>query len=139
MELEYRDPHSSAPEPNHIYPLLEQSVVDGISDNTADRKEEFGDDDLAQYNADWGAAHRLTPDSNFAPNFQELLLICLHANNRADVYFMFLFQDGNLASSALKSSLHCLKFKPITTAPNEAAHADQAASNGHRSTPDEKQ
>jgi hypothetical protein len=137
MELEYRDPHSSAPEPNHIYPLLEQSVIDGISNNAADRKEEFGDDALAQYNADWGAAHRLTPDSNFAPNFQELLLICLHGNNRADVYIMFLFQDGNLASSALKSSLHCLKFKPITTPSNEAAHAGQAASNGHGSTPDE--
>ena len=138
MELEYRDPHSSAPEPNHIYPLLEQSVIDGISDNTADRNEEFGDDALAQYNADWGAAHRLIPDSNFAPNFKELLLICLHGNNRADVYIMFLFQDGNLASSALKSSLHCLKFKPVTTASNDAATA-HADSSGHDSTPDEKQ
>jgi len=33
--------------------------------------------------------------------------------------------------------LHCLKFKPITTPSNEAAHAGQAASNGHGSTPDE--
>ncbi|NQU47145.1 MAG: hypothetical protein HQ519_00720 [Planctomycetes bacterium] len=118
---------------------MEQSVVDGISDNTADRKEEFGDDALAQCNVGWGAAHRLTPDSNFAPNFQERLLICLHGNNRADVYLMFLFQDGNLASSAIKSSLHCLMFKPITTASNEAAHAELAASNGHGSTPDENQ
>ncbi len=115
MELEYRDPHSSAPEPNHIYPLLEQSVVDGISDGKHDSKEEFGEDALAEYNADWGAAHRLTPNSDFAPHHQELLLICLHGNNRADVYLMFLFQDGNSASSALKSALHALKFKPVTS------------------------
>jgi len=139
MELEYRDPHSSAPEPNHIYPLLEQSVVDGISDGKLDSKEEFGENALAEFNADWGAVRRLAPNSDFAPGHQDLLLICLHGNNRADVYIMFLFQDGDAASSALKSALHSLKFKPVTTESTSVESSHSTPSSGHGSTPDENQ
>lgn len=139
MDIEYRDPHSSAPEPNHIYPLLEQSVVDRISDGKTGSKEEFGDDALAEYNADWGAIHRLTPNSDFTPDHQELLLLCLHGNNRADVYVMFLFQDGDAASSALKSALHGLKFKPVTTESTSSESSHSTPSSGHGSTPDENQ
>jgi hypothetical protein len=139
MEVEYRDPHSAAPEPNHIYPLLEQSVVDRVSDGKTGPKEEFGEDALAEYNADWGALHRLTPNPDFDPNHQELLLLCLHGNNRADVYVTFLFQNGKSASSALKGALHSLKFKPVTTESTSAEPHGSTPSSGHGSTPDENQ
>ncbi len=113
IELEYVDPHSAAPEPNHIYPLLHQAIVDAVSRNSSGPSAPLSPEALAQYHADWGMMDLLEPDPEFAPGWDDLILIALHGNHRADAYLAILFRGEARSSPALKTALHSLRFAPL--------------------------
>lgn len=56
LEIDYKDAHSSAPTPNHIFPLLFQTLVNNLADLSNSSTKEYSPIDAKKFfNTDWAA------------------------------------------------------------------------------------
>jgi hypothetical protein len=54
VEIDYEDPHNAAPEPNHLFPMLFQSLISEFSRGGSSPSNEYSPDDArSKFNADW--------------------------------------------------------------------------------------
>lgn len=111
-EVAYEDPHSSTPSPEHIYPLMFLAIVQAISQNPEAPSLTFGEAALGEYEADWGQASVLKPDSRYSELHSSLLLIALHRRSASDAYMAFLYDDYELAKERIAAAKSCLKYLP---------------------------
>ncbi|MCP5367068.1 MAG: hypothetical protein H6906_06100 [Hyphomicrobiales bacterium] len=113
MEIDYNDPHSSAPNPNHIFPLVYGSLVGLLSAGGHSPSREFpAQEARARFNADWASATAFDLDPAVSPDHRYGFLLALHKNARADVYVLFLFSDPAKAKGRIDALLTSLKFRP---------------------------
>lgn len=110
VRVEYEDAHSSTPEAEHLYPLMFQSICDGISRTGTGPGGDLDATGLEPYRADWGGLRRMQPHAEYAPQ-EHLMLLALHGNGRADAYLVFLYDDPDAAREPLKEALRCLRFR----------------------------
>lgn len=99
LEIEYNDPHSSAPNPNHIFPLVFESLTGVFS---AARK---------RFNADWASATTFDVDPDIVPDYRLGFLVAAHKNNKADIYTLFLYNDPELAKKRIDALLTSMVFQ----------------------------
>lgn len=113
MEIAYDDPHSNAPEPNHIFPMLFQTLIGLLSDGKHTPSREYPPEQARSlFNAEWAAAALFDVDPRFNTDHKLALMIALHKTDLADAYVIYLFDDYKGAKPLIDASLGTLKFLP---------------------------
>lgn len=112
VAIDYEDPHNSAPEPNHLFPMLFQSLISNFSDGGNSPSNEYSASDAkVLFNADWAAAAVMDVIDNFSDEYAQVLLLALHKNNASDAYVIILFDDYATVKPEIKTVLSSLRFK----------------------------
>jgi len=113
IRIDYEDPHSAAPDPDHMFPLMFQSIVTQLSDGRHSPTGEYPSAQAREkFNADWAAAAVLDMASGFATEHRQALVIAMHKNARADAYAIFLFDDYEPVKQRINDNLSSLGFLP---------------------------
>lgn len=111
--VDYQDPHSSAPDPNHMFPLMFQSMVTLLSGGGHSPTREYPPDRAkSKFNADWAAAAVFDVSAEFQTNHKQALVIAIHKNQLADAYSVFLFDDYAAVKDRIDGNLAALSFLP---------------------------
>ena len=111
LTIEYQDPHNSAPEPNHIFPMLFSSIVDSLSlDGNSPRHEYSTAVAQKKFNADWAAAAVFDIHPEFSKQYKQALLLAMHKNSKSDAYVIYLFNDYEKTKTAINASMGSLVF-----------------------------
>ena len=110
IQIEYDDPHNAAPEPNHLFPLLFETVMNVLSVGHTPNQVYPPEQAKEMFNADWASAAVFDVNPKFNTAFSQALLLGLHKDNRADVYTIFLFNDYQSVKSELDAHLASLSF-----------------------------
>lgn len=122
IEVDYQDPHSAKPEPNHMFPLMFQAILGRIARHGHNPSTEYPQDQArSRFGADWASAAIFDVDPGFAPAQAHGLLLALHKNQLADAYAVFLFDDYERAKPLLDQTLAALRFiaEPDERVPSE--------------------
>jgi len=113
IQIDYEDPHSSAPDPNHMFPVMFQSLVTLLSDGRHSPTNEFPPEQAREkFNADWAAAAVFDMSDRFNADHKQALVIALHKNQLGDAYSLFLFDDFEQVRQQINANLNALAFLP---------------------------
>ena len=111
IEIDYDDPHASAPEPDHIFSLLFPSLLTQLSVDGRYREKEYPSLEARKlFNAEWAAAGTFTPNPEFAP-FAHGLMVAMHRIGRADAFEIFLANDLAALKEAVLNHQTALRFR----------------------------
>lgn len=112
VKIDYDDPHSNAPEPDHLFTLLFPSVLTEISGWGHYRSEEYPEDEaLRLFQADWAAVAVLKAIPEYSPERRQALVVALHRNGHADAYQIFLGNDLKRLGEEAKRVQTALRYK----------------------------
>jgi tetratricopeptide (TPR) repeat protein len=112
IRIDYEDPHNAAPEPEHLFPLLFQSLTDRLSGGGHSPHREYpADRARSLFGADWAAAAVFDVVPEFGSGFGQALLVALHGSGKADAYTIFLFDDYEGVKDVIDNALSCLSFQ----------------------------
>lgn len=111
IKIEYDDPHTSAPEPNHMFNMLFASLAEQLAHGgDAPRREYTPQQAKALFNADWAAGSIFDASNELSDDYSQGLLIAIHKNGKADAYMLYLFNDYPEVKELINSTLSSLKF-----------------------------
>lgn len=109
-EVDYEDPHSSKPAPEHIYPLMYTAIVQEISTDPHAPSGGFGEAALTEFHSDWGQMSLLTPKPEFGGDYSSMIFLAIHRRAAADAYMVLLFDDYEEVKDQVKSAMGSLSF-----------------------------
>lgn len=110
--IDYQDPHNAAPQPNHLFPMLFQTLVSQLSAGTYTPSREFSRAEAQRrFHADWAATALLDSNDAFTSNYAQTLLLALHSNDAADAYVMILFNDYETVKPEVHALMESLSFR----------------------------
>jgi hypothetical protein len=113
ITIDYSDPHNAAPEPEHLFPLLFESLANRLSSGGDSPTSTFPEAIAeSSFNANWAAAAVLSINPQFASGYRNGLLIAMHRNHVADAYTLFLYNDGEQAKPLIGNLLSVMSFTP---------------------------
>lgn len=113
LKIDYDDPHGSAPDPNHVFPLVFQSLVTRLSNGRHSPTREYPPKQTEEkFRAHWAAASVFDVHGEFTDRYQQALLIAMHKNQIADAYAVFLFDDYAQVKDQINNALGALAFLP---------------------------
>lgn len=111
MRIDYDDPHSSAPEPDHVFPLVFASLTGALAGTKDSRSREFpAEKAKSLFNAHWAAAAIFDLDPALSGGYRTGLLLAMHKSRKGDAYSLFLFNDPEASKAFLSLSQAALKF-----------------------------
>lgn len=111
--VDYEDPHSSAPDPNHMFPVMFQSMVTLLSNGRHSPTGEYPPRQAGEkFNADWASAAVFDVSAEFQAGRRQALVIAMHKNKLADAYAVFLFDDYEAVKERINAALGALSFLP---------------------------
>lgn len=109
VEIDYEDPHNAAPEPNHLFPMLFQSLISAFSRGGSTPSNQYSASDArSKFNADWAAVAVMDVTRDFSGEYDQVLLLALHKNNASDAYVIVLFDDYAAVKPEINSALGSL-------------------------------
>ncbi len=113
IQIEYNDPHNAAPEPNHLFPLLFESLTNQLSARGADTPSTTMTEAEAakNFNADWAAVAVFEVDPGFSADYSNAILVAMHRNDRADAYTLLLYNNHDFAKPLIDASLSMMAFE----------------------------
>lgn len=113
LKVEYDDPHSSAPEPDHVFPMMFQAILDrlAVDSGRTPRREYSTKEAKKLFNADWAAASVFDVKPDFSGRYREALLLALHKNGKADAYAVFLYRRDPRTKAMIRKALPALAFQ----------------------------
>lgn len=127
LQIDYDDPHGAVPNPNHIFPLVFESLATRLAGGGHAPSSEYPPDQArAKFNADWAAAAVFDTVDDFATGYKQGLLVALHRNKVSDAYIVFLFDDYATVKGRLKEVMGTVGFVPP-----EPVAADVKSANDH--------
>ncbi|CAD7845917.1 MAG: hypothetical protein [Olavius algarvensis Gamma 3 endosymbiont] len=113
ITIEYNDPHNASPEPNHLFPLLFESITNRLSAGSDTPSSAFSESEArTSFNASWAAASVFDVRPEFADDYRNGLLIGMHRNDMADAYTVFLYNDHELAKPLINEVISIMSFTP---------------------------
>lgn len=113
LQIDYDDPHGAVPDPNHIFPLVFESLASRLAGGGHAPSNEYPPDQArGRFNADWAAAAVFDTTDDFDTRHQQGLLVALHRNRVSDAYMVFLFDDYAAVRHKLDAALGTLVFDP---------------------------
>lgn len=112
MSIDYEDPHSSAPDPNQIYPLLFESLVNTLSDHQHNVSQSYSPEQAQSlFGADWANAAAFNLQTQFKQHGKpNALLVASHKHGQADLYLLFRYGDAALAKRDIPKYLGIMRF-----------------------------
>jgi len=111
--IDYSNPHNASPEPNHLFPLLFESMTATLSRGGNTPSSAYPQAQArALFNADWAAATVLDLSPEFSRQYDQALLLAIHKDGLADAYTIFLFNDYSRAKDFITTALATLSFTP---------------------------
>jgi len=112
MKIEYNDPHSSAPHPDHIFPLVFETLVGNLSGGGNTPTRQFPEKEAKKrFGADWASAATFDVDPEKFPGYNQGFLLAQHKARKADLFTLFLYNDPALAKKRLDALLPSLSFR----------------------------
>ena len=125
LQIDYDDPHGAVPNPNHIFPLVFESLATRLSGGGHAPSNAYPPDQAREkFNADWAAAAIFDTVEDFDTGFQQGLLVAIHRNKVSDAYIVFLFDDYATVKDSLNAAMKTLVFAPSPESGKEVAGAD---------------
>jgi len=122
LQIDYDDPHGAVPNPNHIFPLVFESLATRLSGGGHAPSNAYPPDQAREkFNADWAAAAIFDTVEDFDTGFQQGLLVAIHRNKVSDAYIVFLFDDYATVKDSLNAAMKTLVFAPSPEAGKEVA------------------
>ena len=122
LQIDYDDPHGATPNPNHIFPLVFESLATRLSGGRHAPSNTYPPDRArTQFNADWAAAAVFDTVEEFNTGLRQGLLLAIHRNKVADAYVVFLFDDYPKIKDCLKAVMRTLVFEPVPVAADAVA------------------
>ena len=116
IEIHYDDPLRATPGPNHIFPLVFQSLTARLSTGGNTPSREFSPAEArSRFGADWAAAAGFDAEPAFGGKFQGELMLALPRNRLADAYVLFLFNGYQAAKARINANLGTLSFAQSDT------------------------
>jgi hypothetical protein len=116
IRIDYIDPHNAAPEANHLFPLLFESITNQLSVGSDTPSSIFPQSEAQRsFNANWAAASVFNVVPQFAAGYQNALLIGMHKNQMADAYTLFLYNDHERAKPLINEVISIMSFDPALT------------------------
>jgi len=113
LHIEYDDPHGGAPQPNHLFPLMFQKLLELMSRNASSIDRVYPRQQAKEkFKADWAGAGIFDVSSNMNTDYQQGFLLALHKNDVADVYVLLLFDHAKKIKAQLQRILNELNFYP---------------------------
>ena len=126
LQIDYDDPHGAVPNPNHIFPLVFESLATRLAGGGHTPSNEYPPDQAkAKFNADWAAAAVFDTVDDFNTGHRQGLLVAIHRNKISDAYMVFLFDDYAAVKQRLQSVMGTLSFTPVV--PVSAVDAEERA------------
>ena len=111
MQIDYDDPHSSAPNPNQVFPLLFESMLNQLSDYSNQTIQAFELEYAAQhFFADWAQAASFSLKKTMGFPHQDALLIALHKDHVADAYLLVSYNEPQRAKEVFAERSPILRF-----------------------------
>jgi len=112
VEIDYDDPHSSAPEPDHLFTLLFPGILTEISGWGHYKSKDYPPDEaLRLFRADWAAVAALEVIPEYSPDYRQALVVAMHRNGHADAYQIFLGNDLKHLGAVAAKVEDSLRFK----------------------------
>lgn len=94
MQIDYEDPHGAIPDPNHIFPLVFESLLSRLSGGSYAPSREYAPDQAKEhFRADWAAAAVFDTNPELDTPYAQGLALALHRSKVSDAYVIFLFND----------------------------------------------
>jgi len=125
LRIDYDDPHGAVPNPNHIFPLVFESLATRLSGGSHAPSNAYPPDRARdKFNADWAAAAVFDTVKEFDTERKQGLLVAIHRNKVSDAYVVFLFDDYATVKESLNAAMKTLVFVPVPAAANEAVKTD---------------
>lgn len=94
LQVDYEDPHNSAPHPNDMFDMLFRSVLDELADRGNSKSNLYQPEEaMEKFNAGWAAAGVFDLSEAVNSKYREGLLVAMHRNDRADAYVLILMHD----------------------------------------------
>lgn len=113
LQIDYDDPHGAVPNPEHIFPLVFESLATRLSGGGHAPSNPYPPDQArSRFNADWAAAAVFDTIEDFATEHSQGLLIAIHRNKVSDAYLVFLFDDYAAVKERLQAAMKTLVFAP---------------------------
>jgi hypothetical protein len=113
LQIDYDDPHGAVPDPNHIFPLVFESLASRLAGGGHSPSNEYPPDQArAKFNADWAAAAVFDTTEDFDSRYRQGLLVAIHRNRVSDAYLVFLFDDYAAVRRQMNAALGTLVFDP---------------------------
>ncbi len=113
IEIEYNDPHNAAPEPNHLFPLLFESLTQHLAANNDTSSSTLSEIEAREkFNAQWAAVAAFDVDPEFSSEYKNAILLAMHKNDLADAYTLFLYNDPEKAKPLISETLGIMSFTP---------------------------
>lgn len=114
LRIEYDDPHGSVPDPNHIFPLMFESLASRLAAGRHSPSREYSAEDaVKKFNADWAAAAVFDVNPEFQSKYRQGLVLGLHKNRRSDAYVVILFNDYERVKPRLEEAMHSLIYPAV--------------------------
>jgi hypothetical protein len=126
LVIDYDDPHGATPNPNHIFPLVFESLATRLSGGRHTPSNTYPPERAREkFNADWAAAAVFDTVEEFDTRHKQGLLLAIHRNKVSDAYVVFLFDDYEVAKESLQAAMRTLVFTPVA---DQAGHGAPGAS-----------
>ena len=123
LRIDYDDPHGATPNPNHVFPLVFESLATRLSGGRHAPSNAYPPDRAREkFNADWAAAAVFDTVGDFNTAHKQGLLLAIHRNKVSDAYVVFLFDDYAAVKESLKAAMKTLVFAPALEAKDEIAN-----------------
>ena len=111
LRIEYDDPHGSVPDPNHIFPLMFESLASQLAGGRHAPSNVYSPQDARKrYNAGWAAAAVFDVNARFSERYFQGLLLALHRNKVSDAYVVYLFDDYARVKDLIREAMRALVF-----------------------------
>jgi hypothetical protein len=112
IEIDYQDPHSAVPEPNHMFNMLFHTLVGNLTKRgSRSPTREYSQTQAREFfNADWAAVVVFDVVENYSRDYSQVMMLALHKNDKADAYAVFLFNDYAQIKETVQQSMSALRF-----------------------------
>ena len=112
IEIDYSDPHSAVPEPNHMFNMLFHTMIGNLTKRgSRSPTKEYSQAQAKEFfNADWAALGVFDVVPEYSGQYSQVMLLAMHKNDLADAYTVFLFNDYAEVKETVQQSMDSLKF-----------------------------
>ena len=115
LRIDYDDPHGAIPDPNHIFPLMFESLASRLGGGRHAPSNPYPPQEAqSRFNADWAAAAVFDVAAEFESPHAHGLLLAMHRNKVSDAYVVVLFDDYDTLRAHLDEVMQIVVFAPRT-------------------------